>query len=206
MPQYADLEDEEFDKIALKYNKERDVYGFITILSLTYLKEKHSFLKVILEYVIAKAEKYLTNDAKLNKLKSILKNKNVGLLMTERMINLPIDVVPSLHKELPDDLAFTKEQDDIDDPKEFDYDYLLVLSKYATKNQQTEDAEGQQRMYYKWEDEVFEKESEMSFTYLTTFADTDDNGKKVYSHGGGGAETQHKLVYLISFKEYLKQV
>mmetsp|Transcript_16083 Transcript_16083/g.11323 ORF Transcript_16083/g.11323 Transcript_16083/m.11323 type:complete len:136 (-) Transcript_16083:332-739(-) len=134
MPEYADLDDEAFDKVALKYNKERDVYGFITILSLTYLKEKHDFLKVINDYILQKADKYLNNDGKLNKLKNIMNNKNVGLLMTERMINLPIDVVPSLHKEIPEDLNFTKEQDDIDDPKEFEYDYLLVLSKYATKN------------------------------------------------------------------------
>jgi hypothetical protein len=35
MPEYKDLPDEQFDKIALRYNKERDVYGFITVLSLT---------------------------------------------------------------------------------------------------------------------------------------------------------------------------
>ena len=35
MPEYKDLPDEQFEKIALRYNKERDVYGFITVLSLT---------------------------------------------------------------------------------------------------------------------------------------------------------------------------
>ena len=35
MPEYKDLPDEQFEKIALRFNKERDVYGFITVLSLT---------------------------------------------------------------------------------------------------------------------------------------------------------------------------
>jgi hypothetical protein len=35
MPEYKDLNEEEFNKIALKYNNTRDVYGFTTILSLT---------------------------------------------------------------------------------------------------------------------------------------------------------------------------
>jgi hypothetical protein len=35
MPEYKALSDEEFEKIALRYNRERDVYGFITVLSLT---------------------------------------------------------------------------------------------------------------------------------------------------------------------------
>lgn len=35
MAEYKDLPDEEFNKIALKYNAEREIYGFTTILSLT---------------------------------------------------------------------------------------------------------------------------------------------------------------------------
>jgi len=35
-PEYADLPDEDFEKICLKANLERDVFGFIAILSLTW--------------------------------------------------------------------------------------------------------------------------------------------------------------------------
>jgi hypothetical protein len=37
-PAFANLPDEEFEKIAQKANAKRDVYGFITILSLNYKK------------------------------------------------------------------------------------------------------------------------------------------------------------------------
>lgn len=35
MPEYKDLPDDKFEKIALKYNQQRDVYGFNTILSVS---------------------------------------------------------------------------------------------------------------------------------------------------------------------------
>ena len=47
------------------------------------------------------------------------------------MINIPVEVVPSMHTELPADLEFTKEQEEITDPKEFNYSHLLVLSKFT---------------------------------------------------------------------------
>ena len=68
----------------------------------------------------AKAEKYCPK-GKLEELLKILSSKNVGLLMAERVINLPVEIVPALHTELPDDLEFTKAQDDIVDPNEFNY-------------------------------------------------------------------------------------
>ena len=34
-PAYAKLSDEEFNKIALRFNAKRDIYGFITILSIS---------------------------------------------------------------------------------------------------------------------------------------------------------------------------
>ena len=54
-----------------------------------------------------KAKKYCPKN-KLETLQTVLKTKNVGLLLVERVINLPADIVPSLHTELPDDLEFTR--------------------------------------------------------------------------------------------------
>ena len=44
----------------------------------------------------------------MEELNRILSSKNVGLLLAERVINLPVEIVPSLHSELPADLEFTK--------------------------------------------------------------------------------------------------
>jgi hypothetical protein len=35
---------------------------------------------------------------------------------------------------IPEDIKFTKKQDDIEDPREFDYDYLLAISRFTIPN------------------------------------------------------------------------
>lgn len=134
MSEFEDLSDDTFAKRSLKFIAEREVFAFSSILSLNYLKRKGKkvpvFIKSLNEYVMAKAAKYC-NKGGLTDFKRILETKNVGLLMAERMLNLPANVVPGLHTELPEDLAFTKKQDDIKDVKEFDYTYLLVLSRFT---------------------------------------------------------------------------
>ena len=135
MEEFADLSDDEFKKRSLRYYSERDVFAFSTILSLNWSvrrgKKQLPFLKSIHDYAVSKSTKHANNKGDVLEFKRILDTKNVGLLMAERMINLPAEIVPCLHTELPEDLAFTKEQDDIENPKEFDYDYLLVLSRYT---------------------------------------------------------------------------
>ena len=129
----------------------------------------------------------------------------MGLLITERFINLPSEVIPNLHSDLPEDLQWTKKQDDIKDIREFDYQYLLVISKYTiptgkqSQKRQKQTPEDN-RMYYHIEDKIFWPEAEASFTFMTTFRYVDDAGKKQSVQGNqGGPETQYKLVYLIRF-------
>ena len=135
MPEYKELSDADFEKIALRYNKERDVYGFITILSLTKRQAQNKCFQQIISYVCDKATRYC-NDRQREQFEAILKSgkNNVGLLLNERMINLPYVLVPQLHETLPEDIRFTKKQDDIQDPKEFDYQFILVISRYSIEN------------------------------------------------------------------------
>ena len=111
MPEFADLSDDTFAKRSVKYYAEREVFAFSSILSLTWAKRKGKkapkFMKQLNEYVMGKAAKYCTKGA-LADFKRILETKNVGLLAAERMLNLPANVVPGMHTELPEDLAFTK--------------------------------------------------------------------------------------------------
>ena len=58
-PKYADLPDEEFDKIAQRFNAQREVYGFLSIASLSWSRKKLPWLDAIYKYVLAKAEKSL---------------------------------------------------------------------------------------------------------------------------------------------------
>jgi hypothetical protein len=133
----------------------------------------------------------------------------VGLLLNERLINLPFVLVPELHQSLPEDIRFTKKQDDIEDPKEFDYHYLLVISRYSVENESRmgqKKQKVQEKLYYKSEDDLFSKNAEVSFSFKTIFRETTEEGKKINIIGGnGGPETHYKLIYLIKYSEYEKR-
>jgi hypothetical protein len=51
-PKYAKLSEKEFDKICYTMNQTRDVYGMISILSLTYSEKKIAWMKYLKEYFI----------------------------------------------------------------------------------------------------------------------------------------------------------
>jgi hypothetical protein len=116
-----------------------------------------------------------------------LTTKNIGLLVNERLVNLPPTIAPYLHSQLPEDLEFTKGEPDITDPKEFNYDYLLVLSKFSVPNEiaQKKTAgssyyipSADERLYYRWEDDVFDKKAEVSFCFQSTFKEVAEDGTK----------------------------
>ena len=220
MPEFAAMSDDEFQKKSLKYFAERDVFAFSTILSLNWAKNKGrkqpGFLRQIQDYAEDRAQKHC-NKGVFEDYKRILSTKNVGLLMAERMLNLPASVVPTMHTELPADLAFTKEQDDIKDPKEFNYDYLLILSRYTVPVKQKEsvkgpgtaadDIEGTEKLYYKWEDTVLLPQADVSFQFKAEFRFIDDDGKKQCVTGSmDGKEVQYRLIYLIKYDNYLREI
>jgi hypothetical protein len=154
---------------------------------------------------------------------------------------MPVNYVPLLHTELPEDLAFTKKQDDVKDPREFNYSHFIVISKYTVaqakmmkaspeeiearmnltyrrekasketgvKRQQVDTSSpSAERLYYHWEDSPLLASADMSFTYLSTFREIDEDGKKHNYLGsfGTGLEKQYRIVYLISAKNYYAKI
>ena len=58
-PEYDNLDDDQFQKIVIQFNSKRDVYGIISILSLSWNRKKIPWLNTIYNYVLKKVEKYL---------------------------------------------------------------------------------------------------------------------------------------------------
>ena len=160
------------------------MYGVIHILSLTWSRKRENWLDQIYNYTFKKAEKYCEPESKFKLFKTILESKNVGLLVNERLINMPPDLVPNLHSQIPEDLSFTRKCEEITEPREFIYDYLLIISKFSVPNASiATNPDRKERLYYRWEDDVFERDAEVSFCYQTTFKEVGDDGTKSYIQG-----------------------
>ncbi|ETL93924.1 hypothetical protein F442_08311 [Phytophthora nicotianae P10297] len=151
---------------------EDDVYGFITALNLKGFANETS-IQQILQYVTKKCP-----SAELPKLQQILNTKNVGLVLNERMVNLPYQLVPALHSALHEDIEWAIQNEDTEELRNsFKMDYFLIL---ATCTEEKSGSSGSKqgkksktayeqtaKFFHNFEDEFLEQEAELSFSFDT---------------------------------------
>lgn len=149
---------------------EDDVYGFITALNLKSFVNETS-IQQILQYVTKKCP-----STELSKLQQILNTKNVGLVLNERMVNLPYQLVPALHSALHEDIEWAIENEDTEELRNsFKMDYFLILatcteeksgSSGSKKGKKSKTAyEQTAKLFHNFEDEFLEQEAELSFSF-----------------------------------------
>jgi protein BCP1 len=150
---YGNLKDAEFEKMRIKFNNDRDVYGITTVINFSK-RENKQCLEDIYGYIMYNAKKNLDKQS-LKKFISILNSKKIGLLINERYLNLPVSLIPDMLRGIVKDIDFTKQQDDVEDPSDYDFDYFLGIGKLTPAD-----------LYYKSEEERFIKDSEIQFKFI----------------------------------------
>ncbi|CEG39421.1 Isoamyl acetate-hydrolyzing esterase and related enzymes [Plasmopara halstedii] len=161
---------------------EDDVYGFITALNIKSFAHEIS-IQQVLQYVTKKCP-----CAESPQLYQILSKKTVGLVISERMVNLPYQLVPALHSALHEDIEWAMNNEDTEELRNsFKMDYFLILAacteeknsnsvsrkdkKCKTTNEQVN------KVYHKFEEEFFEQEAELSFSFEVPSTDRERVGK-----------------------------
>ncbi|GMF21457.1 unnamed protein product [Phytophthora fragariaefolia] len=150
---------------------EDDVYGFITALNLKSFAAETS-VQQVLQYVTKKCP-----NADLPKLQQILNTKNVGLVLNERMVNLPYQLVPALHSALHEDIEWAIENEDTEELRNsFKMDYFLILATCTEEKSGSSSKKGKKskttyeqtaKFFHNFEDEFLEQEAEISFSFDT---------------------------------------
>lgn len=158
---------------------EDDVYGFITALSLARYASATS-IQQILQYVTKKCP-----SSDLARFQSILNTKSVGLLVNERMVNLPYQLVPAIHSALHEDIEWAIANEETAElRKSFEFDYFLVLASCAvessgsgsgkSKGKKTKTQYEQTvKLFHNFEDEFLEQEADVAFAFETPKSDRD---------------------------------
>lgn len=160
---------------------EDDVYGFITALSLSRYAAENS-MQQILQYVTKKCP---SDD--LARFQSILKTKSVGLLVNERMVNLPYQLVPAIHSALHEDIEWAIENEETEELRNsYKFDYFLVLSSCSVEKSGAASGSGKgkgkkaktqyeqiAKFYHNFEDEFLEQEADVAFSFETPKSDRD---------------------------------
>lgn len=149
---------------------EDDVYGFITALNIKTFAHETSIQQIV-QYLTKKCP-----SADLPKLQQILSTKTVGLLINERMVNLPYQLVPALHSALHQDIEWAIDNEDTDELRHsFRMEYFLILATCTEeKNRNSISKKGKKvktvyeqsvKFFHNFEDEFFEQEAELVFAF-----------------------------------------
>jgi protein BCP1 len=100
--------------------EDTDAYAFLTILNLYEHREKKS-IKDLMEYLIEKSK---SNQA-LAPLSSLLSSSSqVGLVLTERLINVPSEISPPMYTMLIDEIEAA-----VEDKEPYEFTHYLIVSK-----------------------------------------------------------------------------
>jgi hypothetical protein len=169
-------EDEEETK-----NPNVDVFGVFSLVPLTFLangngNESDIVCRQILSCLQTKTNSYANNDKDITTATSILTQSRVGLLISERVINLPQDAIPIVLNFLIKEIGECKEDDSYDN--KFELDHVVIISKFAkrlsfdqgkrgkkAKNEILNSDKEEEILHYKFETEHFIKKALVNLIY-----------------------------------------
>nr|XP_019938806.1 PREDICTED: BRCA2 and CDKN1A-interacting protein [Paralichthys olivaceus] len=142
-----------------------EVFGFITMLNLTERKGVQC-VEEVKELIVEQCEKNATHSV-TEQLEQILSDtsKPVGLLLSERFINVPPQIALPLHKQLQEEIA---EAQRTNKPSGKCH-YCLMISKTCKEATKTIPARGgapkEEYMFVNAEEEFFSEQAIMKFHY-----------------------------------------
>jgi len=148
-----------------------DSFGFITVINIYQHREK-SCIKQIKKYVLSVVPK-----EEKDKWEKILESPTLGLLINERINNVPHAIAPQLHESL-----FEEVKSAVSDDLPFKFENYLYITNFghldrigAQQPQEKQIKKKKFKMkpnYYKAEDEIYFKLASMSCTTPITYSET----------------------------------
>ncbi|OJJ37367.1 hypothetical protein ASPWEDRAFT_170850 [Aspergillus wentii DTO 134E9] len=171
---------------------ESDPYAFLTVLNLQEHKDK-PIIQELTTYLQRKA----SSDASLSPLSTLLSQTPIppiGLILTERLINMPSEIVPPMYNMLMEEIAWA-----LEDKEPYNFSHYLIVSKNYEEVESKldqEDARPQkkkkksgdkvERFYFHPEDEVLERHTVCSgaFEYTHKHDDGHSDSKRAFQELG----------------------
>ncbi|OLL27098.1 Protein bcp1 [Neolecta irregularis DAH-3] len=169
--------------------KESDPYAFLT---------NNPGIQKLSQYLLEKSKAETNIYGKLSQLMTADSKFQLGLIFTERLINMPHEVAPPMYRMLVEDI------NNIDEQYKFDY-YLIIskayvevdIAKPGKKKKKTKTQSENATGFFHMEDALFQKNSIASLFYPCTISGKDSVLQEV------GIKPQGCLI-LIKNEEMLK--
>ncbi|KIW94203.1 uncharacterized protein Z519_05519 [Cladophialophora bantiana CBS 173.52] len=193
---------------------ETDAYAFLSVLNLQEHREK-PFMNKILQYLLSKAKSKPTL-APLAELLSQATVPPIGMILTERLINVPAEVVPPMYTMLLEEMEWA-----IQDGEPYNFSHYLILSKTYTEVASKLDAEDDppkkkkksasnsfETMYFHPEDEVLHRHAicYSGFDYSIQQDEGHSDSKRAFQELGIKPQGHAILIAGDKFKDAVQNV
>ncbi|KAM7202821.1 protein BCP1 [Rhypophila sp. PSN 637] len=106
-------------------DKANDAYAFLTVLNIQEHRDKKPVIKDLISYLSQKAKQ--TDDAKLaSTVPELLASDKavVGLVLAERLLNMPAEVIPPMWSMMIDEIEAA-----VEDKEPYEFTHYLVVSR-----------------------------------------------------------------------------
>ena len=176
--QLADLLIAQHEDVGTTIRADDQIFGLFSYvpLSSNLAKKGHSsFIDEFYNFIKLKCKN--ADEANKNKILEIIgdKNVNLGLIISERIVNLPEETIPPALGLATKEINECREVEEKDYDKRFDFDYLILISKFVKiigesnknnkKAKKDETLNGNNEAYYKFETPLFFKKAVASIEY-----------------------------------------
>jgi len=191
--------------------KETDPYAFLTILNMREHRQ-HPAIKAITEYLIQKSK----TNAGLAKLGEVLSSPSnqVGLILTERLINVPSEIAPPMYTMIIDEIEAA-----VEDKEPYEFTHYLIFSKTYLEVQSALDQEdaprqkkkkqaGKETFYFHPEDEVLHRHAiaHGGWEYTKDEGDSKADSKRAFQELGIKPQGHATLIEAKNFADAVKAV
>ena len=186
------------------------VFSYVP-LSSNLLKKKHSsFIDEFYNWIKLKCNKI--DQTNKNKILEIINNQNLnlGLIISERIVNLPEETIPPALGLATKEINECREVEEKDYDKRFDFDYLILISKFVKiiaenrkdhKKVKKDDTISQNNeAYYKFEASLFLKSAVASIEYKIPYK---ENNMDVLENSN---EPQYVKILFIKASDYFDTI
>ncbi|KAG5957138.1 Mss4p nuclear export [Claviceps cyperi] len=187
--------------------KEHDAFVMLTVLN-TFINREKEPMRDVLKYLTEKAN----TNASLAAIPDILNSdRHVGLVLSERLINVPIEVAPPMYSMLLDELEAA-----VEDREPYDFSHYLIVSKTYTEVESALDGEHRRKkqakdeamtFHFHMEDEVLQKYAlaHGSFAY-TKENECASDSKRAFQEAGIKPTGHMILIEASKFRDAIKAI
>jgi len=106
--------------------RESDPYAFLTVLNV-HVHQNHPSIKALIAYLLLKSASNVPFHATLQTLlgpAGLDSSNHVGFVFCERLINMPVQVIPPMYRMLADEVKWA-----IDDNEPYNFSHILFISR-----------------------------------------------------------------------------